>query len=185
MNVYIRLVIAVGALAAYLAALRFVVPPNQPYFILGIGVVGLISWFLGIFSGLTSMILLIPLTSLIYQQFPISASYVPFASSPAYIGLQVLLCFAFDYMHRERKKLRQEKKKLEEDNAQLKSVLFRVKELGGVHNMCSGCKQIQDDENQWQSIDGFLKSHTKIEFSHCICPDCGEAFQRASENLTD
>ena len=183
MKLSLRLVIASSAIVAYLAALRYVAPPDQPYFILGIGIVGLVSWFLGTISGLISMILLVPLTLLIYQQFPVSASYVHFAGAPAYIGLEIVLCFSVGYMHRERKKLKQDKKRLEADNAQLQSVLSQVKELGGVHNMCSGCKQIQDDEGQWQSIDSYLKQQTKMEFSHCICPDCGAAFQRAAESL--
>ncbi|MDF7822537.1 hypothetical protein P4B35_00820 [Pontiellaceae bacterium B12227] len=185
MKLHTRLIIVSGGMAAYLGALRFVVPPDQPYFILGIGIVSLVSWFLGTISGLLSMLLLIPLTTLIYKQFPVSASYVYFASSPAYIGLQVILAYAIGHMHRGRKKLLQQQELLVADNNKLQSALLTVKELGGVHHMCSGCKQIQDDEGQWHAIDTYLKEHTKIEFSHGICPDCGAAFQRASENLNN
>jgi hypothetical protein len=183
MNQYVRFVIAVAALVAYLAALRFVAPPDQPYFILGIGMVGLISWLLGAIQGVIATVLLVPLTNLIFQQFAVSASYLHFASSPAYLGLQIVTALAIGHLRREKKALRKKEKELEETNERLQSVLSQVQELGGLHNMCSGCKQIQDDEGNWESIDGYLKKQTKMEFSHCICPDCAGAFQIASEKL--
>ena len=177
MNRYIRLVIAIGALVAYLAALRYVAPPDQPYFILGIGIVALISWLLGSIQGLITTVLLIPLTNLIYQQFPVSASYIHFASSPAYLGLQIIMAMGIGHLRRETKALRKKDQELAETNEQLQGILAKVQELGGVHNMCSGCKKIQDDQGLWQSIDQYLKEHTKMEFSHCICPDCADTFK--------
>ncbi|MDF7799138.1 hypothetical protein P4C99_06660 [Pontiellaceae bacterium B1224] len=185
MNQYIRFIIAVAALVAYLAALRFLAPPDQPYFILGIGMVGLISWLLGAIQGVIATVLLIPLTNLIFQQFTVSANYLHFASSPAYLGLQVVTALSIGHLRREKKALRKKEKELKETNEQLQTVLSQVQELGGLHNMCSGCKKIQDDEGNWQSIDSYLKKQTKMEFSHCICPDCAGAFKSASEKLKD
>lgn len=145
--------------------------------------VGLISWLLGAVQGLIATVLLIPLTNLVFQQFTVSANYLHFASSPAYLGLQVITVLSIGHMRREKKALHKKEKELEEINERLQSVLSQVQELGGLHNMCSGCKQIQDDEGNWQSIDGYLKKQTKMEFSHCICPDCAGAFHNASKNL--
>ena len=47
--------------------------------------------------------------------------------------------------------------------------------------MCSRCKDIQDEEGRWLLIDTFLKDHTKMEFSHCICPKCAKKFYDSSE----
>lgn len=185
MKLYARLAIAAGAIAIYLGALRYVTPPDQPYFVLGVGIVGLVSWLLGSLAGLGAMLALIPLTNLVYQQFTVSTSYASFSCSPAYIGLQVILCIAIGYLHRERKKQWMKEEQLKEANIQLQSVLSKVQELGGLHNLCSGCKQIQTDEGQWQPIDQYLSKYTKMEFSHGICTDCGAAFQRAAETLKD
>lgn len=185
MNQYVRFIIAVAALVAYLAALRFLAPPEQPYFILGIGMVGLISWLLGAIQGVIATVLLVPLTNLVFQQFPVSASFLHFASSPAYLGLQVVTALSIGHLRREQKALRRNEKELKETNLQLQNVLSQVQELGGRHNMCGDCKQIQDDEGHWQSIDAYLKNKTKMEFSHCICPDCAGAFKSAAEKLTN
>jgi hypothetical protein len=178
-----RLATATGSMVAYLAALRYVAPPDQPYFIVGIGVVGLVAWLLGSVPGLISAILLIPLTDLVYGQFTISTSYIRFASSPAYLSIQILTAVAIGHLRRGKKALRQKEVELEETNHQLQIVLSQVKELGGIHNLCSSCKMIQDDQGSWQSIDRFLKQHTKMEFSHCICPDCAENFTQPAGKL--
>lgn len=182
MNRYIRLVIAIATMVAYLAALRYVAPPDQPYFILGIGMVALVSWLLGTIQGLIALVALIPLTNIVYQQFTVSASYVHFASSPAYLGLQIAFALGIGHMRREKKKLREKEEQLAEDNERMQSVLARVQELGGVHNLCSSCKKIQNDSGRWQSIDRFLKEKTKMEFSHCICPDCAEDFTKPGQS---
>ncbi|WP_372846344.1 hypothetical protein [Pontiella sp.] len=177
MNLYVRLATAIGSMAAYLAALRFVAPPDQPYFIMGIGVVGLVAWLLGSLQGLIAALLLVPLTNLIYEQFSLATSYDHFAGSPAYVGMQIIIALAIGHLRRKKKAIRQKELEMEETNHQLQAVLSQVKELGGIHNLCSSCKMIQDDQGSWQSIDRFLTQHTKMEFSHCICPDCAETFK--------
>ena len=184
MNRFVRLVIAITALVAYLAALRYVAPPDQPYFILGIGMVALVSWLQGTIQGLIATVILIPLTNLVYAQFPVSASYMHFASSPAYLGLQIVLAVGIGHMRREKKALSKREKELSEANEHMQGILSHVQELGGVHNMCSGCKKIQNDLGEWQSIDRYLKEKTKMEFSHCICSECAEAFQAASQSTS-
>jgi hypothetical protein len=183
MNRTIRQVIAIASIIGYLAALRYVAPPDQPYFILGIGIAGLVTWLMGSIQGLIATVLLIPITVWIYQQFQVSASYTHFASSPAYLGLQILLVLGIGHMRRENKTIHRKITDLEETNQRLLGVLGQVQELGGLHNMCSGCKKVQDDEGVWQSIDAYLKAHTKMEFSHCICPDCAADFRKASEKM--
>lgn len=38
--------------------------------------------------------------------------------------------------------------------------------------ICSFCKNIRNDEAQWEEIDHYLASHTPIQFTHCVCPEC-------------
>lgn len=184
MNQTLRLVTALAAPMVYLAALRFVLPPDQPYFILGIGIVALIARLMGAIPAILALAALIPLTNLVYQQFTVSASYLHFASSPAYLGLQIALALGIGHMRREKIRLQKIDAELLETNARMQDVLSKVQELGGVYNLCSDCKKIQDDSGVWQSIDGFLKAKTKMKFSHGICPDCAEKFKSSSHSTS-
>jgi len=40
--------------------------------------------------------------------------------------------------------------------------------------ICSYCKRIRDDKNYWNRIESYLSSHSNINFSHGICPECEE-----------
>jgi hypothetical protein len=177
MNIYIRTIIAIGTMITYLAGLRYVAPGDQPYFFLGIGVASFIALMLGTVPGLVAALLLIPLTNYIYQQFSVSTSYQSFATSPAYMGLKILLIIGIGHLRREKNRLKKKADDFEENNARLQMILSQVQELGGLHNMCSECKKIQTDDGMWQSVDMYLKKQTKMEFSHCICPDCAEHYQ--------
>lgn len=184
MNFYVRLIIAIGTMISYLAGLRYLAPGDQPYFFLGIGVAAFITWLQGTVQGLIAALLLIPLTNHIYQQFSVSTSYQSFASSPAFLGLQILLILGIGHLRRERNLLKKKADEFEETSVRLQTILSKVQELGGLHNMCSECKKIQTDGGDWQLIDQYLKAQTKMEFSHCICPDCAEHFHdQTSFNL--
>ena len=177
MNKYVRLTIAILAVAAYLLALRYIAPSDQPYFILGIGIIGVVAWLLGTAPGLVTALLLIPATNFVYQQFTLSTSYLSFAGSPAYLSIQILAAVTLGRLRRGKINLTEKESELAALNLRLKNVLSQVQELGGVHNLCSECKAIQDDEGNWLSIDHYLKDHTKMELSHCMCPGCAENFQ--------
>jgi len=176
MNRYVKLIVAIMAPTAYLLALRYMLPSDEPYFILGIGIVGLITWLLGTASGLVATLLLIPLTRLVYDQFSISTSYLSVASSPPYLGIQILAVVAIGHLRREKNRLTHKADELEDTNQHLQNTLSHVQEIGGLHNLCGECKKIQDANGIWKPVDLYLKEQTKMEFSHCICPDCADHF---------
>ncbi|MEE9368028.1 MAG: hypothetical protein V3V05_04085 [Pontiella sp.] len=180
MNKMFRVIVAISAITVYLLALRYVAPGDKPYFIFGISIVGLVAWLLGMVPGLVTALLLIPITNLIYQQFSISTSYMTFANSPAYLGTQILAAVTLGHLRREKNKLSHKETELEETNVLLQRALSQVQELGGLHNLCSECKSIQDDDGNWQEIDTYLKDQTKMKFSHCMCPACANNFHKQS-----
>ena len=49
--------------------------------------------------------------------------------------------------------------------------LNRIKYLEGFLIVCSFCKRIQVNEN-WISIEDYIKSHSGVKFSHGLCPEC-------------
>lgn len=47
-----------------------------------------------------------------------------------------------------------------------------VKQLEGLLPICSYCKKIKDDEQNWQQMESYISRRTEANFSHGICPDC-------------
>ena len=60
---------------------------------------------------------------------------------------------------------RKTRKKLEE-------ALTRV--LSGFIPICASCKRIRDAKGEWQQVEAYIQDHTKAQFSHSICPECGK-----------
>lgn len=54
----------------------------------------------------------------------------------------------------------------------LQSALHEIKELTGIIPICSYCKNIRDDTGVWNKLEAYIRSHSKAEFSHGICPEC-------------
>ena len=69
----------------------------------------------------------------------------------------------------ERKEAEGEREKLIRE---LQSALAQVTTLSGLLPICAWCKKIRDDEGYWQDVEGYLRKHSHVDFSHGICPDC-------------
>ena len=69
----------------------------------------------------------------------------------------------------ERKEAEGEREKLIRE---LQSALAQVTTLSGLLPICAWCKKIRDDEGYWQDVEGYLRKHSQVDFSHGICPDC-------------
>lgn len=48
----------------------------------------------------------------------------------------------------------------------------QVKQLEGLLPICSHCKRIRDDKNEWQAIEEYISDHSTAAFSHGVCPEC-------------
>jgi transcriptional regulator with PAS, ATPase and Fis domain len=57
---------------------------------------------------------------------------------------------------------------------QLQKTLDETRTLSGFLPICVFCKKIRDHQEEWSSIEKFLQRHLDIEFSHGICPECGQ-----------
>ncbi|HXF49701.1 MAG TPA: response regulator transcription factor [Verrucomicrobiae bacterium] len=49
-----------------------------------------------------------------------------------------------------------------------------IQTLRGILPICAWCKKIRSDKALWQTAEEYLKSHTEVDFSHSICPECAE-----------
>ncbi|MFI5337337.1 MAG: hypothetical protein ACHQ5A_11170 [Opitutales bacterium] len=57
-------------------------------------------------------------------------------------------------------------------NAELEEALGKVKTLGGMLPICSGCKKIRDDRNYWHQVEHYISEHSDASFTHSLCPAC-------------
>jgi PAS domain S-box-containing protein len=55
---------------------------------------------------------------------------------------------------------------------ELREALAEVRVLQSFLPICSYCKRIRNDQNYWQSVEGYISAHTNTQFSHSICPEC-------------
>jgi CheY-like chemotaxis protein len=65
---------------------------------------------------------------------------------------------------------------VEERRAQRKRLLDILKVPADEHThylpICSHCKKIRDENNQWKQPEIFLLEHLNLNFTHSICPQC-------------
>lgn len=50
----------------------------------------------------------------------------------------------------------------------------RLNQLEGLLPVCSWCKKIRDDNNQWHTLDSYVRTFTHARVSHSICPECAK-----------
>ncbi len=50
----------------------------------------------------------------------------------------------------------------------------RIKQLEDLLPICSYCKKIRDEQQNWDPIEHYISKHTDSSFSHGICPECYE-----------
>ena len=51
----------------------------------------------------------------------------------------------------------------------------RVKVLEGMLSICAFCKKIRNESGEWEQLEGFISRKSEAEFSHGLCPSCGDA----------
>lgn len=57
---------------------------------------------------------------------------------------------------------------------ELEATLEHVKHLEGILPICSYCRKIRDESDEWQSVESYVVTHSQALFSHSICPSCYE-----------
>ncbi len=57
-------------------------------------------------------------------------------------------------------------------SAELAESLENVRQLRSLLPICSHCKNIRNDDGYWKEVTAYIRTHTGVEFSHGICPNC-------------
>ena len=58
--------------------------------------------------------------------------------------------------------------------AELRLALTEVSTLSGLLPICANCKSVRDDKGYWHRVEAYLHSHSDLEFTHGLCPQCAE-----------
>ncbi|MBI5214274.1 MAG: hypothetical protein HY960_00815 [Ignavibacteriae bacterium] len=49
-----------------------------------------------------------------------------------------------------------------------------VQHLEGLLPICSSCKKIRDESNEWQPLEKYISERSNADFTHGVCPECME-----------
>lgn len=68
-------------------------------------------------------------------------------------------------------------------NQELETARQQIKILEGILPVCAQCRKVRDENNQWDSFEGYLVKHADVNFTHGLCPTCVEAYLAELERL--
>lgn len=57
---------------------------------------------------------------------------------------------------------------------ELQQALADVRQLEGFISICSYCKRIRSEAQQWEQMERYISDHSHAQFSHGVCPSCYE-----------
>ena len=80
----------------------------------------------------------------------------------------ILLHRSIRYSMERFNNIRQKEKLIKE----LKEALDNINTLQGLLPICASCKNIRNDDGYWIQLESYLTSHSDLNFTHSICPDC-------------
>lgn len=60
------------------------------------------------------------------------------------------------------------------DLTEQKKAEDEIKTLRDILPICSFCKKIRNDEGYYEQIEGYIRRHSGVDFSHTICPSCAK-----------
>ena len=57
---------------------------------------------------------------------------------------------------------------------QRRALATEVSVLRGLLPICSHCKRIRTEQNDWEQLEKYITEHSQARFSHSLCPQCVE-----------
>lgn len=52
----------------------------------------------------------------------------------------------------------------------------QVQTLKGLLPICSGCKKIRDEQQEWQPMELYISQRSQAQFTHGFCPPCAQQY---------
>lgn len=69
-------------------------------------------------------------------------------------------------------KEQQQMREAAETIAELRKTLAWLKGMDGILSICSSCKNVRNQDGEWERIEKFISDSSGVLFSHGMCPDC-------------
>lgn len=149
---------ALVAMSAGVLALDIVTGPFVQFPITFVAPVGLGAWYLGRKTGVGYAVALVGCRLAIALSLESEVGSTWTALVNAGIRLVVLVALAV---------------LLDQVAWQRRTLAARVQMLEGILPICSFCKKIRRPDGTWESIEAYVSSHSKAQFSHGFCESCG------------
>ena len=101
-------------------------------------------------------------------------------------GEPLIQCFHRDITERNRQEslIREHNALLTRQKTELEEMLGRVKRLEGLIAICSHCKKIRAETDDWHQLERYITEHSDAVFSHGICPECLEVQIQELDRMT-
>ncbi len=64
------------------------------------------------------------------------------------------------------------REKLEQIEQGMIALMEEYERAGGYLPICSNCKKIRDQQDEWRSPEAFFSKYAGLKFTHGICPEC-------------
>jgi hypothetical protein len=61
---------------------------------------------------------------------------------------------------------------------EVEAALAHVQKLQGLLPICSYCKNVRNEANYWEQVESYLGTHSDLDFTHSICPQCTEKMMK-------
>lgn len=91
----------------------------------------------------------------------------------------LILYFSYDTLSKkiiDLKVVERVNRKLEgevaERTKELQKALDEIKTLEGILPLCSFCKKIRNDVDEWEEVDEYIHTNSQAAISHTVCPRC-------------
>jgi len=63
--------------------------------------------------------------------------------------------------------------------SELETALARVRTLEGLLPICAVCKNIRDEQGEWQRVEAYIAARSDAQFTHGYCPGCAAAVMKS------
>jgi hypothetical protein len=149
------------SLSTIVAIVDYLLGPHVQFPIVFVIPVGLAAWYSGLRWGL-SLAVILPAIRL-YSVSLRDATPWNFEYSLVNAAIRVLVLAGAAYLL---DRLARQERVLEQ----------RVETLEGLLPICSRCKNIRDERQEWHPLEEYISERTKAEFTHGLCPSCVELY---------
>ena len=78
-------------------------------------------------------------------------------------------------LYRSRRLILRQLEQIRSQNEELRRQLDEIRTLQKLLPICVKCHKVRSDEGYWQNLEDYIRQHTDLMLSHCLCAECQQA----------